>query len=223
MTVIRIYVNPYAKWHLPLIDLQWYQHLHDKNYHHDVYVMQNMKRIQHLVNHISKYHRRNFNETDTNPEKHLYKDTIACIFSIAGTLGFDLTKVANEKGMDIKTISDIKPIFDDYAVYNHMNDALDNLTKALEGWDHIEDIDYRTVIKDNTLTLLLCTFQLYVCGVSGRKKTDIPYPESVMSLLELWVNQLEVVKTKHCFHDYFHDELISNETYRNVRSCLLKS
>lgn len=199
---------------LTFVELMWYQHVHDKDYHHDIFVMPTMRRIQHLVNHISKYHRRNFNETNMERTTHLYKDTLACIFSIAGTLGYDIGKGVVTGGV-IQEIT--VPRFDNYAVYNHMTDALDNMTKAIEGFDHIENLNYRGILQENLITLLHCTLQMFAFGVCGRRKIEDNFCDEIEELIKQWYDNLESIKGRHAFNDYFSENHSKCKTYTKVR------
>ncbi len=205
---------------ITLLNLTWYQRMHDKNYHRDIYHMPTMQRIQHLVNHISKYHRREFNVASLNRNELLFKDTLACIFSIADALNVDLGKYIGDSG---KVVSLTEPHFDIFASNRHMDVALGAMTKAIEGFDHIENINYREVLVTNLITLFNCTLQMFSKGVHGFRSVGSAFQEDVQELLEQWFNNLESIKERHCFNEYFHELDAKSTTFMEVRQAFLTS
>lgn len=73
-----------------ILNLQWYQELHNRRFHHDIYVLSKMRKVSHLVHHLSKYI--NAEEVSDN----LLVDIFACTLSIASALNIDIGKTVGE-------------------------------------------------------------------------------------------------------------------------------
>lgn len=216
--IMRVNLDPYKPLQLAVRDLMWFQRQHDKNYHHDIYVMPTMKRIQHLVNHINKYYHVQFKEhsATTNNQKQ-YKDTLSCLLSICGTLGFNPFKGADGAfgAIDISK-------YDRYAANMHFRDALCRITKALEGFDHIEDIDYRGVMQESLVVMMETLVTMAVYGFNGMAIVDEDLEgktqkDKMQELLSDWYDNLVNIKLRHCFYDYFELETKNCQVSKDVR------
>lgn len=217
MTTVFIQVNPNAHWSLPILDLQWFQRCHDNHYHRDVYYMQTIPRIRHLHSHLVKYANRNFNELS---EETNFPDALACIFGIADALNMSISKQAEKLGYKAETIGEIEIRTDPYAAYKHFQLHLAEMAKALEGWDHIEDIDYQTTLRNTTTVLFLLLFVIASRHTTGMKQQTRNRECENMILVKQWHDRLAFIKSKNEFHDYIADQYFKSDTLNNVRFCL---
>ena len=77
------------------------------------------------------------------------------------------------------------------------------ISKILEGWDHLEDIDYRAELKESFCVVLASLLNIYYNHIGGCFITDAYEP------------RLNGIKQKHPFHNYMLGEgkiLIKVET-----------
>lgn len=217
MPAVFIQINPYAHWGLPILELQWFQRCHDNHYHRDVYYMQTIPRIRHLHNHLVKYANRNFNELNDETN---FPDALACIFSMADALNMSISKQAEKLGYKANTIGDIEIHIDPYAAYKHFQMRLAEMAKALEGWDHIEDIDYQTVLRNTTTMLFLLLFVIARHNTTGMKQQTRNRECTNMVLMKEWHDRLAFIKSKNVFHKHIADQYFKSDTLNNVRICL---
>lgn len=201
---------------IKIIQLQWFQRCHDRNYHRDVYFMPTMKRLQHLHNHLVKYGNRQFSELDWDNPVKLFADALACIFGMSDALNIRI------KAEDTDLFYKVKPKYDALATIHHYHETLGKMAKLLEGWDHLEDLNYRTDLTEciNNLFHLVC--QMWCCGVHGIKVKRHSYEDEMITLLKGWFDRLNNIQSKHVFHDYIVSEQKGNETYWYVRDRLGK-
>lgn len=186
-----------------IIDLMFYQYLHDKNYHHDIYVLNRKARLNHLVHHLHKY-----NNAGIKPAMWL-EDMLACILSLAGTMNLHLDKVLGGlHHCEINTIEDIKPLYATEVVNVKVDEYLRLLSKTMESLDHVEDFDYNGSLRIAISNLFILVFQLNIVENGSNN----------YRLVQRWMQRLESIKTKHCFHDYFNENLRGGcETYVRMR------
>lgn len=114
-----------------------------------------------------------------------------------------------------------EPAYDPYAALAHFNDALAMVTKALEGYDHIEDIDYRTVIQETLIVLVQTTLVLYTFGPQGIRTNTHDFKTSVQQLVVEWYCNLMAIKKRHCFYDYFEAEHYKNKTICKIHRAFI--
>lgn len=214
MATVFIQFNPNAHWSLPILDLQWFQRCHDNHYHRDVYYMQTIPRIRHLHNHLVKYANRNFNEFHENTS---FPDALACIFSIADALNMSISKQAEKLGYKANTIGDIEIHIDPFAAYKNFQIRLAEMAKVLEGWDHIEDIDYQTTLRNTTTMLFLLLFVIARHATTGMREQTHNRENSNMILVKQWYDRLAYIKSKNVFHEHIADQYFTSDTLNNVR------
>ena len=177
-----------------LIKVMWFQHVHDQNYHRDIAHMPMMQRVGHLNNHLVKYTTRyiKFSLTGTYAAVEIV-DGIICCISALSSLHYNPMKLTlpeffvNQRVMPVEeTLTEIGRI-----------------SKILEGWDHLEDIDYRAELKESFCVVLASLLNIYYNHIGGCFITDAYEP------------RLNGIKQKHPFHNYMLGEgkiLIKVET-----------
>lgn len=186
-----------------IIDLMFYQYLHDKNYHHDIYVLNRKARLNHLVHHLHKY-----NNAGIKPAFWL-EDMLACILSMAGTMNLHLDKeLGNLFHTEVKVINDITPLYATEIIYAKIDEYLRLLSKTMESLDHVENFDFNGSLRVAISNLFILTFQLNLLEIGSNN----------YHLVQRWMQRLEMIKTKHCFHDYFNEGLRAHcNTYVEMR------
>ena len=80
---------------IPLLELQYFQELHDKRYHVDIYAKPLMGRLSHLVNHLNKYAASDLRRQSS------YEDALACILSMANALNVNLADAISDTTQQI--------------------------------------------------------------------------------------------------------------------------
>lgn len=68
-----------------LLELQYFQELHDKQYHVDIYSKSLMARLTHLHQHLIKYSKSSYDRFHTRSK------AIACILSMANSINLNLS------------------------------------------------------------------------------------------------------------------------------------
>lgn len=197
-----------------IIKLMFYQHCHDKNYHHDIYVLSRKDRLNHLIHHLHKY-----NNASIKPVNWL-EDMLACILSMAGTMNIHLDRKLSAKLLKpISDVSDITKLFDDSILTNQLTDTLRSLSKSMESLDHVESFDYNTTIVDSIVLLTVIVFQLnYV------ERNYKIMEKANFDLVKRYLERLESIKTKHCFHEYHEENISKNFSgYKLLRDKFLLS
>lgn len=190
-----------------ILDLQWYQHLHDGRYHRDIAVMPTMRRLNHLTHHLVKY--------SDNPHKgaDYYTDSIACILSMAGGFNMSLAKAMNLYVITpVEGIESIGYLWNDEILAQLFKKHIQTLSKAIEAFDHIEKYEYRTKIEEAIAHLFIIVFQQFGITISEGTRQD-----KNLLLIKRYMERLEEIKKRHVFHSYFHEELSRNKTYCEVR------
>ncbi len=187
----------------PVIDLMFYQYLHDKNYHHDIYVLNRKARLNHLIHHLHKY-----NNSGIKPA-HWLEDMLACILSMAGTMNLHLDKELSKLlHTEVKEIEDIKSLYATEVIDAKLDEYLRLLSKTMESLDHVEDFDFNGSLRESITNLFLIVFQLNI----------LENRNSNFDLIVSWMKRLEMIKVRHCFHSYFDSNLRGGcDTYVKMR------
>lgn len=188
-----------------LLNAQWYQYLHDRDYHHDVYVMPIMKKVSHLTHHLIKYNH------GLKPDNY-HADTLACLLSMAGALNISLTKSFTKMELDIKFINGLVPYYINDRIDVLIGDNLKILSKSIEAWDHIEKYDYRDQIEKAICSLMILNFQSFMVSFGNKPNIE----ESSIELFSVWFKRLNDIKQNHVFYKYHHDSQLKNPTYRKI-------
>lgn len=189
-----------------IIALMFYQHCHDKDYHHDIYILNRKARLNHLVHHLHKY-----NNAGIKPVMWL-EDMFACLLSMAGTMNLhldkEIEKLLHHKINDVK---DITALYAPEAIESKLDENLRLLSKTMESSDQkspLQQIDYNGTLRKCISELAIITFQL----------NTLKNEETNFELVCRYMKRLEMIKERHCFYDYFHSSsMTNNETYRSLR------
>lgn len=187
---------------LPLIKLQWYQELHDKHFHRDVWVMSNMKRLSHLSSHLVKY-------TQGMPQPNTWVDMLACTLSIANTFNLSFTRMYVRLGYHAQCIQDVPFTFNNSLeiLESEMKNVLQRIAKLVEGWDHIETIQYRQEL-ENVLPKLLSL----IC-----QRALLANPElTLREFYGAYFDRLTGVQSNHMFYAYQRELMEHSPTYLTV-------
>ena len=186
-----------------IIDLMFYQHCHDRKYHHDIYVMTRKNRLNHLVHHLHKY-----NNARIKP-KYWMEDTLACLLSMAGTTNLHLDRAITDlTHTPTVNVNDIVGLFAEEMWEAKMDELLRALSKAMEALDHIENYDFIGTINNAIAELVIIIFQIHRKQYGGDNET----------LVGKYMCRLDEIKRKHCFHHYFDQELrVNGSCYISLR------
>lgn len=183
-----------------LLDLQYYQYLHDERYHKDIAVLTPVRRLSHLTSHLVKY-------TSNLPSDTYYEDTYAVLLSMANVMRLDLGKACSTDGHRVTTIEQLKPKFHDERVDELISTYIKQLSKAIESWDHLEKYDYRNKIEEAITELFILNFQKFLMEVNDNPLFEKGWDPAYI-LATNWFNRLEKIKKAHMFHKHFHLELL---------------
>lgn len=187
---------------LSLIKLQWFQYMHDKNFHHDVYIMPNMKRLGHLTNHLVKY-------TQGMPRPSTWVDMLACTLSIANTFNLSFTRMYNAVGYMVEDIQDVPFTFNDSTeiLESEMKNVLQRIAKLVEGWDHIESIQYR-----QELEIVLPKLLSLICQRALKSDPEL----SLREFYSLYFARISSIQSNHMFCKYFYETMMKSSSYADV-------
>lgn len=195
-----------------LLDLTWYQRQHDQNYHHDVWIMPAMGKISHLTHHLNKY------ITRIGVDKNAEIDIFVTVLSMSTVFPTNLgTVIASKLSRPVTTIDQVEPLFnpDESTIQHQLRVHVSHLSKLVEGFDHIESINYREQINSTIAMLFILSMQLFYLSLEiGRVNykpiysllesplsTNRPYMNSI--LLASYHARLLEIRNKNPFHkDY---------------------
>lgn len=191
-----------------LRDLMFYQHCHDKNYHHDIFILSRQKRLNHLIHHLHKY-----NMAAVKPA-HWIEDMFACLLSMAGTMNMHLSQeIGKMLFCKVVKISDITNLYAAEIIHTKLNDNLRLLSKTMESLDHVEVFDFNRTLLNCITELTIITFQL----------NALENEEDNWYLVQRYMKRLDMIKERHCFHEYFdHNLRLGHKSYVNLRVEYLK-
>lgn len=166
-------------------DWQWRQYLHDEYFHRDIQNLKTEHAIAHYVQHFTKYIHKIQSQPNSSAVASLLIDMLIISMSAANRLNCRLSL----NRAPSKTIAD--------AVHYHVSDcqaSVARMSKVLEGFDHLEDINYRESLTDtikdiseHTLSALLIT--------------------GIESIEEALLARLVQVENRHIFVNHFHAEI----------------
>ncbi|ADG59917.1 hypothetical protein Acj9p017 [Acinetobacter phage Acj9] len=184
-----------------IIDLQYFQELHDQHYHKDVYGLPLMRRLGHLHNHLVKY---DANDLKRNAS---YADALACILSMANALNLDITRgFEKHQSTLVMFMPDIKPKYHLSVLKTRYTEELGNMAKLLEGSDHNEPLQYK-------LDFGKCIIECLMVLAQIRQDID---DLSIESWVQEYVSTIFHLKTKNIFHAQIHDMNLSVPPYRSI-------
>lgn len=173
--------------------LTWFQHQHDYHFHHDIAYLPKMKRFNHLVHHMNKY-------VSDRMRPNRCEDMLAVILSSAVTFNIDLNKVINtihrHDGNVQPTDALIHFAADRDVIENAYRVSLSNISKVIEGFDHIEDINYIGEIEKFLVTVFLLNMTDFL--VDNKDPSQLYYR---------YFNRINDIQMKNHLHKYIWESL----------------
>lgn len=188
---------------LTIINLQYFQELHDRRYHVDIHSLPLMRRISHLHQHLVKY--------SSSPVKRdsTYPDALACILSMANAFNLNITHGFGQNEYAISTLDDVGQEWTCDVMMDKYRQALGRMAKLLEASDHVENYEYRVKAHSVILTLFNLLIQMYKYEGENSGHT----------LATIYVKKIFELKTKHIFYPLYHTEdLERHPTYHSFNS-----
>ena len=175
---------------LTIINLQYFQELHDHRYHVDIHSLPLMRRISHLHQHLVKY--------SSSPVKRdqTYPDALACILSMANAFNLNITCGFGQNEYAIFTLDDVGQEWTCEVMVDKYRQALGRMAKLLEASDHVENYEYRVKAYSVILELFNLLIQMYKYEGENSGNT----------LATLYVKKIFDLKTKHIFYPHYHTE-----------------
>lgn len=150
-----------------LIDLQKRQREHDRNHHRDIYTLPYPDRMNHYVLHFSKYVGRL--SQDHLEEEQIEKtlaDSFIVAIAAANTLNIDLqAQLETMFGMEADGVEEWTDLLnqseDDMDLdelknwwFKQMAGPTGQMANALESLDHMESVDGRQILEENTVEIV---------------------------------------------------------------------
>lgn len=175
---------------LTIINLQYFQELHDRRYHVDIHSLPLMRRISHLHQHLVKY--------SSSPVKRdqTYPDALACILSMANAFNLNITCGFGQNEYAIFTLDDVGQEWTCEVMVDKYRQALGRMAKLLEASDHVENYEYR--VKAHSVILELFNLLIQMYKYEGENSGN--------TLATLYVKKIFDLKTKHIFYPHYHTE-----------------
>lgn len=175
---------------LTIINLQYFQELHDRRYHVDIHSLPLMRRISHLHQHLVKY--------SSSPVKRdqTYPDALACILSMANAFNLSITHGFGQNEYAIFTLDDVGQEWTCEVMMDKYRQALGRMAKLLEASDHVENYEYR--VKAHSVILELFNLLIQMYKYEGENSGN--------TLATLYVKKIFDLKTKHIFYPHYHTE-----------------
>ena len=175
---------------LTIINLQYFQELHDHRYHVDIHSLPLMRRISHLHQHLVKY--------SSSPVKRdqTYPDALACILSMANAFNLNITCGFGQNEYAIFTLDDVGQEWTCEVMVDKYRQALGRMAKLLEASDHVENYEYR--VKSHSVILELFNLLIQMYKYEGENSGN--------TLATLYVKKIFDLKTKHIFYPHYHTE-----------------
>ena len=190
---------------LTIINLQYFQELHDHRYHVDIHSLPLMRRISHLHQHLVKY--------SSSPVKRdqTYPDALACILSMANAFNLSITHGFGQNEYAIFTLDDVGQEWTCEVMVDKYRQALGRMAKLLEASDHVENYEYR--VKAHSVILELFNLLIQMYKYEGENSGN--------TLATLYVKKIFDLKTKHIFYPHYHTEdLERHPIYSSFNSLL---
>ncbi|ADI96256.1 conserved hypothetical protein [Acinetobacter phage Ac42] len=184
-----------------ILDLQFFQEMHDRRYHTDVYHLPLMRRVSHLHNHLTKY--------SATPNRMLssYSDALACMLSISNALNVDLAKEMSKwSGQNVSTLIDVPLMYRKTQLQNQLDMCIGKIAKIVEGGDHVETIDYRGELKETLIELFIVWSGIRVdIDELSLREWSIEYVKHIF----------ELKKKSIFFAHIHHDDTMTTPLYRS--------
>lgn len=155
----------------PIIELQRRQEEHDRGHHRDIYSLAYPERMTHYVLHFSKYVGRlsNMNPDANGFEDNLQKtlaDSLIVALAAANTLNLDLDDQLQDMFMieaegvqswaeQLNATEDEMSLEETRQwLFKRMAMPTGRMSNALESLDHMESVDTRRMLEENTLEVI---------------------------------------------------------------------
>lgn len=190
---------------IPLIELQYFQELHDRQYHVDIYSKPLMGRLSHLLNHLNKYASSDLRRQSS------YEDSLACILSMANALNVNLANAVSKTTHQI--VMDLSHLLRQYhkdVLMNRYRIALTNMTKLVEGFDHVESLEYREEFKVQIVEALIILTQI---------REDID-EQNINTWSTEYVIKMFELKRKSIFFAQHHEQDLKDSKYQSFAALL---
>lgn len=192
---------------LELLSLQWYQETHDRLFHRDIYTMQRVPRINHLVHHMRKY------LTAYKSGEYRLNDMLAVALSLANVMPTNLSKrISKIQGELVVNVESLKPYYTQSAesLISILDVELSNFSKLIEGFDHIESLDYNGGFNTGATDVFMLVIQLCV-DVKVKTMPDADFKTVVIELIKDYHTHMTNLKKRNPFYDYLNVEMRRNE------------
>ena len=166
-------------------DVLWYQHRHDAVYHRDIHHMQLMSKLSHLNHHLVKYFTRirKFQVAHVINMKDIV-DACVCCLSALSALG-----VRSDGKSLVEFVVQQRTLTEDEIIFE-----IGRISKVIEGFDHLESINYRAELNECFSNLLSSFITCYyrnggICFINDH-----------------YIPRLTEIKQKNPFHEHFLEE-----------------
>lgn len=184
-----------------ILSLMWFQECHNRHYHQDIHHLQTMKAISHFQHHLVKYNGVIDRQLDVGKfAKVEIIDAMICCVGALSRLNFDMSELYRKATNETKKSKPYVTFPDLYQIHSvlrwgEMAFVLQNISKLVEGWDHVEALPYREGLTKNFSEAFMIYYGLYLD--SGEK-----------GFVDAYVDRLTKIKEKNMFHeDYLKDQL----------------
>lgn len=146
-------------------NLQWTQLKHDESYHKDIVLLPIAQRVQHMVLHYAKYTGYFLISVEAQDDQRFRKtliDSFIIALATANALNQDLSREF-AGASDADTLSEMgavcakslrRPATDNLWLVHQFAHHNSQLAKACEGWDHLEPLPYRDMMKTANVSIL---------------------------------------------------------------------
>ena len=186
---------------ISILDLQFFQDMHDRQYHKDIYHMPLIRRVSHLYNHLDKY------ASTPNRMGESYPDALACMLSMANALNVNfIAELTKWSGDLTTTIATVPLMYREDCLPRQLKQVLGKFAKIIEGHDHTESIDYRGELKENLI-------ELFIIWAGVRVDLD---GCSLSSWTLEYLKKIFELKKKSIFFPYLHSDDMCTPLYRSI-------
>ena len=190
------------------MELQYFQELHDRRYHLDIYAKPLCQRVAHLHQHLVKYSVNEMKQTQT------FHDTLACLLSMSNAINVNLTNAYATRHQGVFSLEDLLPIYHDSYIDERYRQKLAEIAKLLEGTDHTEPVNFRERLTEYLLDLFVIIAQKFT-------RAEHSVNEVVLS----YIRRIFEIKQRNMFFPFYHIEDLKipayagfTEYYTNITS-----
>lgn len=182
---------------VPTLSLMWFQEVHNRNYHQDIYHLPPMRQLAHFNNHLVKYNAEIDRALDLGQTLHgKILDGMICCLSALSRLNYNIARHVDEATGKLKTVT----FFDLYALiticrWSEMQQITRHISKLVEGWDHLEKLNYRDDLCKYFSEAFMIYYGMYIDG--GKK-----------GFVNDYVNRLTEIKKKNMFHEDYLQHIL---------------